>query len=492
MTRTNNKNNLSKENNRIDSVMYLVILFLVAFIPFEDFILKFLPGPDRVYFYSRFLSELLIYASFVTVIGRKLIQEIPLVKTPIDVPMAIFWEIVIISTIVNQASIVESFINIRPFLRYVIFFYLIVNVSITLVQANKILLYTIYAGIVQLAIGIAQFLSRGALDKFLQPRASDVEVGGASKNFVLLSGREIGSIYSAAGDTILFASFMIIFLILIISKLYMINTKDYDYQGKKYSLAKISRKQENIILITLIPCTLAAIGLTYARAFLLAAIVIMLAYLLLKFGSKRRMGIFLTIISGLILILSIQFVFLGDSIRINYSGNPQQKQQSIVDNMTTVFTPEYIKVARQQRLGIVIDVPLTVIYNKPFLGYGPDMLKTIDDLNSSPTKFIAVELRKETFEDVYWAALLAYYGVSGLLILIWMFYRIYKWAKIIYHRTQEYLIKELSLSLITLTLLTIYLLFFNQTLEFRIYGQYFWLLPGLIFNLYHQEKLGYL
>ncbi|MGD1919974.1 MAG: hypothetical protein ACFCAD_14430, partial [Pleurocapsa sp.] len=65
---------LDRSKNSLNQKIYWFILFLVIFIPFEDFILKFLPVPDAVYFYTRFLSEVLVYGAFIVVTVQKVID----------------------------------------------------------------------------------------------------------------------------------------------------------------------------------------------------------------------------------------------------------------------------------------------------------------------------------------------------------------------------------------------------------------------------------
>ncbi len=489
---TNTQNNLlHKKGFFLDRLSYWLILFLVVFIPFEDFTLKFLPVSDRLYFYARFLSELSIYILFAIIIIQKLIKGISFFRTPLDLPIVIFLGIALMSAIVNKANVFESITSIRPVIRYIILFYLIVNINITLTRANTIIRYFIYVGTAQLTIGIVQFLSRGAIDDFLKPRSSEVDIGGVTKNYTLLSGREIGSIYGTTGDTVLFATFMTLFLILIISRMYIANHQVLKYD-KSY-LVKSSSKKKNVFSSILIFGTIIVIALSYVRICVISAVIIVLAYSLLKFykRKKKRIGIILILTSLLIpiIFILININFFDNFNGPQYAGNDRQIQQSVVDNITGIFTERYINIAKQQRLGALTGIPLTVIYNKPFLGYGPDQLLTIENLNNSPTSFLTKVWTEEGFKDVYWVAIMSFYGVAGLSTMIWTYYRLYRWARIIYIRTQKKVIKEISLSVLAITLVTIFLLFFNRTIEFRIYSLYFWLFAGLMFNLYSQEKL---
>ena len=479
---------INKKTDYANRVAYWFILFLVLFVPFEDFILKFLPVSDKIYFYTRFISELLVYAISTTIIVQRFLKERSLAKTPLDTPIFVLLQVMLISAIVNNSGIFEALVNIRPVFRYIFLFYLVVNLKITPSRASKILNYCIYAGVAQLVIGLVQWLSRGAMDSFLAPRDTDLEIGGVSKDFVLLSGREIGSVYGATGDTILFASFMILFLILILSKMYIANHKIA--LSNRSHREKISLKTKNIIFALLVASVIFVTAFTYARICIFVCLGAVVGYSCLKFYRRDRMAILLIVVGLLIPLTVVTVNVVPDLVQAEYGGNARMEEQSVVKDTMGIFTKEYVKVARQQRLGAVIDIPLTVIYNRPFFGFGPDQLQAIDDINNSKTDFLTRKWEKEAFNDVYWSATMAYYGVVGFLAMAWIFYRLQKWARIIYHRTRNKVLKELSLSVITIAFITMLLLFFNQFIEFRIYGLYFWLLPGLIFNLYYQEKFG--
>jgi len=480
------KSNLLRRDDLLNKLTYWLILFLVVFIPFEDFLLKFLPVPDKIYFYARFLSEGIIYALFATVSVHKLIKRIPLVKTPLDTPIIIFIQIVLLSMIVNDAAKFATLVTVRPIIRYVLLFYLVVNVNVTLAQTSKILRYCIYTGAGQVLIGILQFATRGAIDGILLPRASDLDIGGVTKNFVVLEGREIGSIYGAAGDTILLGLFLVLYLVMVASKLYISNHEIV--QHDRFYVEEGSLKKKNIVLIALVTGTLIAIGLTYVRACMFVSLIILVAYTSLKFYSRKRVAIIVIVVSLLIPTISIGVDYVSDLFAVEYSGNARREEQSVMDNLTGIFTSEYIEVARKQRLGALTDIPLTIVANRPFLGYGPDQLKSIDSLNDSPISFLNKEWKQEGFKDVYWVSTMTFYGLAGLFTLIWAFQRLYTWSKTIYSRTRIKVIKEIALATLAITITTIFLSFFYRVIEFRIYSLYFWLFPALMFNLYSKEK----
>jgi hypothetical protein len=454
------------------------MLILAAITSFEELILKFLPVPDKIYFYSRFLTEILLYIAFSLVIFSKLLKRIPLSRTPLDLPIILFVVSAILSTLVNHSPIFGSIVSLRPLLRFIPLFYLTVNLNITFNQARKISRTIIFAGTVQVAIGILQFLSRGALDSLLLPRATDTEIGGVSKTYILVkTGREIGSIYGAAGDTVTYAVFLIVIFILIISKLhtqYFNNLNKDEFTIKKYS------KKTRFIARILIGFLFINISLTYVRATLFAVIILGMVHSFKAFGRVRT-TIGLSVAMALVIIIFA-------AIPPQFIGSEKVKQRSVFADITGVFTPEYIRIAKKQRLGALIGIVPTVIFNKPILGYGADLSSTIDELNASKISFLTKVWTEEGFKDVYWVTILAFYGLAGLSSMVWMFWRLYYCAAMIYKVSQEQITKETSLAVTYIAMITVFLLFFNQTIEFRIYSFYLWLLSGLMFSLYFQEK----
>ena len=463
------------------STLYLLLVILTAFISFEDFLLKFLPVSDSIFFYSRFISEILIYIAFTLVLAIKIIKRIPLVRTPIDLPIFLFLGSAFLSILINDSPIWGSIANLRPWLRFFILFYLILNIKITTIQASIINRTVILAGIVQVAIGLIQYISHGVLDNFLLPRASDTEIGGIAKNNIILkAGREIGSIYGAAGDTVMYGTFIILILILVISKLHIAKLISYGENNENINSLNEDKILSPKFLGFLLPFLLIAISLSYVRACVFAAIVLIIIHSLKTFGRAR------TAIALLVVIIIGSLFFIATPPE--YSGNARIEEQSILTNLTGILTSDYTKQLKNQRLGALIGTAPTVIFNRPFLGYGADQVSAIDSLNASKISFLTKVWTTEGFKDVYWVAILTFYGLAGLISLVWMFWRLYYSAQNIYKFSSEQITKEISLSVKYIIIITSFLLFFNRTIEFRIYGFYFWLLPGLMFRLYIQER----
>jgi hypothetical protein len=121
----------------------------------------------------------------------------------------------------------------------------------------------------------------------------------------------------------------------------------------------------------------------------------------------------------------------------------------------------------------------TVLANRPLLGYGPDETTTIDRLNASQRSFLLRTWDRAGFEDVYWAALLSYYGVIGLAAFVWLFVRLFRAAGAGL-RVEDAEARRLALAVRILVPVTCFLLFFGQFIEYRTYAAYFWAVAAMM------------
>ncbi|MDE0085291.1 MAG: hypothetical protein OXU23_06235 [Candidatus Poribacteria bacterium] len=431
-----------------------IIYFLTGYVAFEEFVLKFLPVSDAVYSYLRFLGELLIYAAFAKLVIHKLYKGIPFVKTAIDFPVIGFYIVVFLSMVINRSPLIGSIYNIRPFARYIVLFYLIANSPLSEKRIATFLRVILCVGVAQLFAGMIQWAGgRGAFDFFL-PRASTLEVGGFTKEYRLLElGREIGSIYGTLGDTVIYGVFMILILVIFLSRV---------------------RRLEYLNLLGIV-VLLMFIARSYSRAATFSAVLACAAWFFFQYGWKQTLRLSLAILLIFGVVLAIVNPFSLEYV------NPRKAKVGLVGNLTGVFSGSYVRIAQKQRLGALIGNVPTVLANKPILGYGADQNSTIEKLNMSKRSFLLKVLSKKGFKDVYWVAILCFYGLLGLGLFSLIFLRLFMAALNLYKRAASRYAKEIAMVMLCLVTVTVFLLFFNRTLEFRGYGFYFWLCAGLMF-----------
>ena len=443
-----------------------MIYFLTGYVAFEEFVLKFLPVSDIAYSYLRFFGELLIYIAFGKLVIHKLHKGIPFVKTAIDLPIIGFYTIVLLSIFVNRSPLMGSLYNIRPFARYIVLFYLVANSSLSERRITTFLRIILGVGIFQLAAGLIQWVGGPDAFDFFLPRESTLGIAGFTKEYRLLEiGREIGSIYGTLGDTVIYGIFMILVLIVYLSR---IRQLEYlNLLGAAILFFFIAR--------------------SYSRAATFSALLAGAAWYYFHYGWKKtlRLAGAMALIFGLLLAVVNPF-------NLEYI-NPRKARVGLVGNVTGVFSGSYVRIAQKQRLGALIGNVPTVLINKPILGYGADQNSTIEGLNMSKRSFLLKILSKSGFKDVYWVAILCFYGILGLGFFALIFYQLFRAALNLYKRSVSTssviergapvsrVTQQVAIIMLCLVAVTVFLLFFNRTLEYRGYGFYFWLCAGLMF-----------
>ena len=443
-----------------------MIYFLTGYVAFEEFILKFLPVSDIVYSYFRFFGELLIYIAFGKLVIHKLHKGIPFVKTAIDLPIIGFYTVVLLSILVNGSPLMGSLYNIRPFARYIVLFYLVANSSLSERKITTFLRIILGVGIFQLAAGLIQWVGGPAAFDFFLPRASTLGIAGFTKEYRLLEiGREIGSIYGTLGDTVIYGIFMILVLIVYLSR---VRQLEYlNLLGAAVLFFFIAR--------------------SYSRAATFSALLAGGAWYYFHYGWKKTLQLACATVLVFGFLLAVVNPFNLEYI------NPRKAKVGLVGNVTGVFSGSYVRIAQKQRLGALIGNVPTVLVNKPILGYGADQNTTIERLNMSKRSFLLKILSKSGFKDVYWVAILCFYGILGLGFFALIFYQLFRAALNLYKRSvstssvietdapTSRVTQRIAIIMLCLVAVTVFLLFFNRTLEYRGYGFYFWLCAGLMF-----------
>lgn len=443
-----------------------MITFLTGYVAFEEFVLKFLPVSDTAYSYLRFVGEMLIYIAFGKMALHKLYKGIPFVKTAIDWPIIGFYSVVLLSMVINRSPLIGSLYNIRPFARYIVLFYLIANSPLSDKRITTLLRIILGVGVFQLVIGIIQWVGGPPAFDFFLPRESTLSVAGFTKEYRLLEiGREIGSIYGTLGDTVIYGVFMILVLVIYLSRI---------------------RRVAYLNLLGALVLFL-FIARSYSRAATFSALLAGGAWFYFHHGWRKTLRLAL----GTLVIFAMLLIVVNP-FNLEYV-NPRKARVGMVGNVTGVFSGSYVRVAQKQRLGALMGNVPTVIVNKPFLGYGADQNTTIEKLNASQRSFLLKVLSKNGFKDVYWVAILCFYGILGLLFFALIFYQLFRAALRLYKRStstvamdrrtyiSNLITQRVAIIVLCLVAVTVFLLFFSRTLEFRGYGFYFWLCAGLLF-----------
>lgn len=423
-----------------------VVLFLAFFLPFEEFVLKFMPVSDEIYSLLRYGSEILLLITFVALVTKKIIKRKHFVKTAVDLPVLVFVGITFLSGLLNQTPILEIVLFIRILLRYYVLYFLLVNIELDEKFTRKLIYGLVTIASLQFFIGLAQVLIGDPINKILMPRPTTLTVGSyAAKKWLILEGlREKGNlVFGTFGDPVNLGLFILIVLTLV-TAIFLVTHKNKE----KFWLFFI------IGLFILISTY--SVGLVFTFMVVLLFMVVTVK----RWGMLSFCGL---LVGGVIL---IAFTYRTESFNLIASNS----SISPIENLGLLFSERAWEVAKTNRLFTLFEVPSVIFSHSPLLGLGPGWELIKDKISSY------------WLGDVYWVVVLGQVGLIGLLAFLWIFWRFYKIGFKVYSNSNDLLKKGIALGFLGVIVGVFFYDFIGAALETRPLAFYLWLFAGLIGN----------
>lgn len=437
-----------------------IILGLVIYLPLEPLFIKLIPLNFRSIVYLA--PEIILLITFLFLVSLEIFKSGHWLKTPLDLPLMFFIFVVLCSIILNNAFTIGSLENVNSILKFIPVYF----VASHLIRSEtgngkfiqKILNIILFLAIIEIALGILQKVGVSWISALLQPVS--VEISGLEHSSkVLNNARELGSVYGTLGDTIHYGWFLIIALMIILAKI------------------DVSRTSKRIFLWLFALIIIISIGFSYSRVLLVSGFIILFLNLIINMKEQKSFRLVIWFSSVLLVGIGLIFIYTQGAKFLNSVRN----QQNFLQDLLNIFSEGYRKIAfKFGRLGWALETPPTVLINKPFFGFSPDMYLAYNLLYSSTHSLISSVRPIKTMEDVYWVALILYYGYFGFLAWVWILLKQFK--LVIYLRRMTLpLIHRQIVKIALLFIPTIAItLFANQVLEFRIASFYFWLFLGIL------------
>jgi len=442
---------------------HAVLVFLVVYLPLEEFLLKWIPagplgqtGPALL----RFVGEALLYLALASVIAAHKLRGLGLPATPIDRPFALFCTLALLSLAAGGGSWLAGLVNLRVLVRYVAAFYLAVYLRLGRGETRVLLRLLVLGALLQALLGIVQHL-QGGTGAFWLPLHAELELAGVTREFTALtSGVERGAALGTTAHSVAFALWLL--------------------AGGVVALAlALVVPARGLVLGAVSGACLVGIFFSYSRASLLAFLFAGVLVLLL---CRRRP------VAARILALSV--LLLPPGIGLWLALGPQRASAGFVDekavaqsplaSVEQLFTAEYAAQVQASRLWVLRDVGRALVRSTGALGFGPDERQAKERVLASAGATLQRLIAYRAFEDVFWVALLAYYGFLGLGLFLLVLWRLAGAARALQLVARDEL--ELGLAAGQLALLgaTLPLTFVVRTFEFRAFAFAFWLLAGLV------------
>jgi hypothetical protein len=454
-----------QEAKKTRQIPFWTISAIAIYTPFEDFIVGWLPIPQVGESGLRFIPEIILYLLLAHLVYNKIRSGEGIRKTPIDILIIAFFVSSFISIIVNGASIPGSIDNLRTNWRYLSVFYLLVNSDISQQQLANTINKIIAIGIIQSIITSLQF--------FLPAGFKSVIPGGSCEKAITKSAS-----CGTFNDTAILSGFLLIIITVIFSYIYTSNPHLIPEQNQLYT----------IIL------SYFAIFASKKRAALLIAFIIPL---LIFWSLKKIKNI------GLIVWFFLLLIFLGNLLlpatinQVDSGASVSSEQTESVDIFTyfsSIFSPEYWEHTNESSRGWTIyNTTNALIKSGSWFGFGPELgsikrgilpyLTGADDQSRFQRNLYV-------FEDPYWFAVMAYFGIVGLSIYWLILWRLYQTAHFILKATLSQQEKTIAIMTQTLVITAFFYSFVERLFKLRTFSFYFWLICGLLINIYccYQER----
>ncbi|NQV12490.1 hypothetical protein HQ524_03935 [Candidatus Uhrbacteria bacterium] len=144
-----------------------MVTFLCAWWPLEPFILKWLG--DDLYVFARYFSEVMIYVLVGVVLIGVMTGKYKRRSTPVDLPLALFLVMIVVSILLNTLPVGEALLGTRQIIRFMLLFYVIVILYPRRFWVKRIAIVIFAMALLQSLIGISQAVVGGDLDTFLLP-----------------------------------------------------------------------------------------------------------------------------------------------------------------------------------------------------------------------------------------------------------------------------------------------------------------------------------
>lgn len=444
-----------------------IVLLLSIYLPFEEFVLKFVP--EVFYEILRFGWELLILFLLLLLLINKLLKNSPIKRTPIDLWLICFMLTAVGSIVFNNIAIKLGVLGLRTLLRYIVLFYLVVNLSLDEKFIRKLIKWMGYVIFIQCLISVAQFIIGKEAFYFFSPR--EVKVGELliKPGYTSVFSERL-MVFGTMGRYNLLGNFLRFFMTIFIGIYYKANLS----------------KNENNNLRTLLLIMFVVLILTTLRQswFGLYVGVLGMLYLL-----RKKLKVLIVGIVPIIATIILWLMFAGQDLYF-ISGNPVE---DIIKRYLQIFTTRYLEgTIKGDRLGVLSEVSKQVISKSPLVGFGAGIVEygRVEGLREMALSLKHIDVdpfMKQFIGDVGWTAILTQFGLLGLFFFIMLITSLLKVTLRLYHNCKNALYRGLALGYFAAVIGTIVENFFCYNFTYRPISFYLWLFAGLILNISRHE-----
>lgn len=358
---------------------YRIVLGLAFYLPLEDFLLKWLPVSDFTYLALRQAPDLLTLVAAGVVVAAKLTagDRVRVVGRRVELALLGLVGVAFFSVGLNGSSLMPAVLNLKALLRYVLILYVLINVPIDEARVRRLVGVVLAAVAIQMAVAAVQFVGGPEVASFFLPQSTEASFAGLQLHFTATWEVGRGRVFGTMGQTVGFAGFMIVGLAV------WITTES----------RRLVRYWAGVLVFGLF------LYLSGSRAALFTGFLLVLVHQYLAGYASA------TFLVGALAACAVGVsVLLAD---VGLAGT----------EIFSVFTERYLEIAAEQRLGVIISVlpefVTSVDLQRMLFGFSADpavIEAFIAGMFNAPRTLVR---QVGIVEDVYWGAIVLYYGLAG-------------------------------------------------------------------------------
>ncbi len=450
---------------------YLLIVLLLWF-PFESIVLRF--TPIDYYAFVKYFPEVILYLAFFLSWMKFLVKEKKLIpQNPLNIWIGLFLVVTLISFLLNNYRTWIFVLGLRQVLRFVLVYYLVLFENFERQTMKKLFRLIMAMVFIEAIFGIVQYLFGGVLDKYLF-FSETVNIGGGAMLGEIEQFWTPGKrVFATMGRYDRLGSFLAFGLAMSFPLIYKLKNIDRDFWY--YAFMVVAG---------------AGLVLTSSRAsWIGAALGIFVAGVLV--AKDRRVWMFF--VSSAV---ALTFYLLGFAL---VTANTFQ----ITEKTDMTFQERVFEAVSWRswqnsyegfgRIFFIINTPLKVVSAYPFFGvgvgnYGGGVAATM--LNDNYYNRLGLPFGVANVYgqiDNNWMSIWGESGTLGLICWIAFFVVLFKAGFILNQIGKDGLAHTLGLGFCALSPAIAVIGFFGPYFEFRALMFYFWLLAGLMMNIYIKD-----
>lgn len=459
----------------LEKSYYLIYVLLIWF-PLENLILRY--TPIEYYAPVKYFPEVLIYSALLVGWYRyaKRAQRFFL-RLPLNKWFLAFIAAAVVSLALNWYNLAIWFLGLRQILRFSFIFIIVLFEDYPDTVIRRFLWLGAGMVLFEAALGLIQYLSGGALDRYLF-FSDSVSIAGVAELEGLQQFWAPGErVFATLGRYDRLGSLLALGLTMIFPWLYVLKKERHQLWWCGAMLVG------GVALI-----------LTYSRSSWIAAVVgiVTIGYGLVR--DKRILKL-ATVLGG---VLAAYLLFIV--VTNNYGGGALDKPSQTFPERIIEAVSVYSWRQNYEGYGrffFIVNTPLMVVRYYPLFGvgsgnYGGGVAAALGNTKVYDTLHLPFGIQN-TFGQIdnNWLSLWGEIGTVGLLCWIMILVTIFKTARIVSVRSPTVTERTVAQGLCGVVVGVMIMAYFGPFFEFRSLMLYFWLLVGIVMRFYRSGQTNW-